>query len=47
MTKPMRKSMMVQVEGVKRVRRRPKLTWLEVVRKDMGACDNMAVDSVE
>lgn len=37
------------VEGMKRTKGRPKLTWAEVVRKDMGACNltaDMALDRV-
>lgn len=38
MTTPVKRSEVVQVEGIKRKRGRPKLTWIVVVRKDMSAC---------
>ena len=43
MTAPMRRSETIQVEGAKRTRGRPKLTWVEVVKRDMAAC-NLTVD---
>lgn len=35
------------IEGVKRTRGRAILSWVEVVRNDMGACDLMALDRVQ
>lgn len=42
MTAPVRMSETMQVEGARRTRGRPKLTWDEVVRRDMAACNLMA-----
>lgn len=39
LTAPVRKSDIVQIEGNARGRGRPKLTWVELVKKDMVACD--------
>jgi len=50
MTAPVRKSETMQVDGARRTRGRPKLTWVEVVRRDMVACNltaNMALNRVE
>ena len=33
----------IQVEGARRTRGRPKLTWVEVVKRDMAAC-NLTAD---
>lgn len=39
MTAPMRSRDMMQVEGVKRTKERPKVTWVEGIRSDMSAFD--------
>ncbi len=41
LTGPMRRSETMQVEGAQRTRGRPKLTWVEVVRRDMVPCNLM------
>ena len=43
MTAPVRRSETIQVEGARRNRGRPKLTWVEVVKRDMAAC-NLTAD---
>lgn len=43
MTAPKRRSETIQVEGVRKTRRTPKLTWVEVVRRDMAA-SNLTAD---
>lgn len=43
-------SEMVQVEGIKSTRGRPKLNQIEIVRKDVSVCDlttNIDLDRVE
>lgn len=43
------RSVMVQVEGIKWTRGRSKLTWVEIVRKDLSAYDlveDVALDRV-
>ncbi len=50
MTAPVRRSETMQVEGARRTRGRPKLTWVEVVRRDMAACNltaDMALNRAE
>ena len=42
MTAPVRRSETIQVEGARRNRGRPKLTWVEVVKRDMAACNLIA-----
>lgn len=37
---PVRRSEMVQVESVTRAKGRPKLIWVDVVKKEMGVCGN-------
>ena len=39
MIAPVRWSETIQVEGARRTRGRPKLTWVEVVKRDMAACN--------
>ena len=43
MTAPVRRSETIQVEGARRNRGRPKLTWVEVVKRDMASC-NLTAD---
>ena len=43
MTAPVRRSETIQIEGARRTRGRPKLTWVEVVKRDMAAC-NLTAD---
>ena len=43
MTAPVRRSETIQVEGARRTRGRPKLTWVEVVKRDMATC-NLTAD---
>ena len=43
MTAPVRRSETIQVEGARRNKGRPKLTWVEVVKRDMAAC-NLTAD---
>ena len=50
MTAAVRRSETMQVEGARRTRGRPKLTWVEVVRRDMAACNlttDMALNRAE
>ena len=30
----------IQVEGVRRTKGRPKLTWVELIKRDMAACNS-------
>ncbi|KAL4191253.1 hypothetical protein AMTRI_Chr07g79680 [Amborella trichopoda] len=49
-TTPARRCKLVQVEGLKRARDRPKMTWLKIVRKDMGTyglTEGMAFNKAE
>ena len=50
MTAPVRQSETIQVKGARRTRGRPKLTWVEIVRRDMAVCNlttNMALNRAE
>jgi len=45
----MKRSEMMQVEGARKTKGKPKLIWVETVRRDMAACKltaNMALNSV-
>ena len=47
---PVRKSDAIHIEGNARERGRPKLTWIEIIKKDLvwcGLTDIMALDRVE
>lgn len=39
MTIPVRQNKTIQAKGVRRTRKRPNLTWVIVIRKDMIACN--------
>lgn len=50
MTTPVRKTETIEIDGCKRIRGRPKFTWVELVRSDIAAYEltiDMALDRGE